>query len=197
MLDFVNKTRWKGNAKNSDEGNEGLARREKELDEWAERLRISLEDFKERRRLELVEPYSALIESQGRSPPAPAPVTSTSMDDVDEDPAVDVKKSFLPLRGLYASYVFGASLIAVTEVILVLVDLVRSKVAKRRRNRLWAPKGLRSLANAVLLGRSEEQMAEALGEEDTRDGKEGGNNVDEEDETYGALCFSRFHVACC
>lgn len=183
MLEFVNKTRWKRESKQGDEGNEGLLKREKELDEWAEKLRSALEDFKERRRLELVEPYAALIESEGRSDPAAE--QADSIDDDDIGPATAMKKSFLPLRGLYVSYVFGASLIAVADVILVLVDLVRSKVAKRRKNRLWAPKGLRSLANAVFFGRSGEQIAETLGEEDAREGKETGNGVDEEDEAYG------------
>lgn len=198
MLEFINKTRWKGESKKGDEGNEGLARREKELDEWAEKLRGALEDFKERRRLELVEPYSELIESQGQgqSVPAAAPATVTA-DDGEDDPAVDMKKSFLPLRGLFVSYVFGASLIAVADVILVLVDLVRSKVAKRRRNRLWAPKGLRALANAVVFGRSGEQLAETLGEEDARDTKDKGDGIDEEDEAYGAFEFALSLAAYC
>jgi hypothetical protein len=90
-----------------------------------------------------------------------------------------------PLRGLYVCYVFSASIVVVSEAILAVMDTVRQTTNKRRKNRLWAPKGLRQLARALFVEKSTEGDPRAFGE--TREVKE---VVTEEDGTgkYRKCC---------
>ncbi|KAK1223613.1 hypothetical protein PQX77_013510 [Marasmius sp. AFHP31] len=120
-LENINKHRWNRNASLD----ESLA---KELDVRIEHLRRELTTFKTSDRMMLLEPFKPLLSdeilssSEGRS---------------------------LPLRNLFISYVFGSNLIAMSESTLTLMETVQRTMAKRGRNRLWAPKGLRKLGSFV------------------------------------------------
>lgn len=112
-----------------------LSEQERELDSAAERLRGALVEFKETGRLRLLEPFEPHLGT----------------------PAA-------PLRGLYVCYVFSASIVVVSEAILVVTDTVRQTTNKRRQNRLWAPKGLRQLVRALFIEKRTEGDLRAYGE---------------------------------
>jgi hypothetical protein len=114
---------------------DALADQETKLDSAAESLRSALSEFKATGRLRLLEPFEPHLS------------------------AVDA-----PLRGLYVSYVFSASIVVVSEAILAVVDTVRETTSKRRKNRLWAPKGLRQLAHAFFIEKGAEGDLRAYGE---------------------------------
>jgi hypothetical protein len=128
---------------------DALSEQERELDSAAERLRGALAEFKESGRLRLLEPFEPHL----------------------GNPAA-------PLRGLYVCYVFSASIVVVSEAIIAVMDTVRQTTNKRRKNRLWAPKGLRQLARALFVEKTTEGDPRAFGE--TREVKE---VVTEEDGT--------------
>jgi hypothetical protein len=136
-----------------------LSEQERELDSAAERLRGALVDFKENGRLRLLEPFE------------PHLGTLTA-----------------PMRGLYVCYVFSASIVVVSEAVLAVMDTVRQTTNKRKKNRLWAPKGLRQLVHALFVEKSAEGDPRAYGE--TREVKE---VVPEEDGTgkYREYCASK------
>ncbi|KAI9441300.1 hypothetical protein H4582DRAFT_1367483 [Lactarius indigo] len=106
-----------------------------DLDSAAERLRGALVAFKETGRLRLLEPFEPHLGT----------------------PAA-------PLRGLYVCYVFSASIVVVSEAILAVMDIVRQTTDKRRKNRLWAPKGLRQLVHALFVEKHTEEDLRAYGE---------------------------------
>ncbi|KAH9050166.1 hypothetical protein EDB84DRAFT_1623276 [Lactarius hengduanensis] len=108
---------------------------ERELDSAAEHLRGALVAFKETERLRLLEPFEPHLGT----------------------PAA-------PLRGLYVCYVFSASIVVVSEAILAVMDTVRQTTDKRRKNRLWAPKGLRQLVHTLFIEKRTEEDLRAYGE---------------------------------
>lgn len=114
---------------------DGLVEQENRLEAAAERLRVALAKFKATERLRLLEPFEPHL---GTAVP--------------------------PLRGLYVCYVFSASIVVVSEAIQIVVETVREIVSKRRKNRLWAPKGLRQLAHAFFVEKSTEGDLRAYGE---------------------------------
>ena len=114
---------------------DALADQENKLDSAVESLRRALSEFKATGRLRLLEPFEPHLS------------------------AADA-----PLRGLYVSYVFSASIIVVSEAILTVAETVRETINKRRMNRLWAPKGLRQLAHAFFIEKSAEGDLRAYGE---------------------------------
>jgi hypothetical protein len=142
---------------------DALSEQERELDSAAERLRGALAEFKESGRLRLLEPFEPHL----------------------GNPAA-------PLRGLYVCYVFSASIVVVSEAIIAVMDTVRQTTNKRRKNRLWAPKGLRQLARALFVEKTTEGDPRAFGE--TREVKE---VVTEEDGTgkYRKCCAG--HLQSC
>ncbi|KAI0002456.1 hypothetical protein BJV74DRAFT_815934 [Russula compacta] len=113
----------------------GLVEQENRLEVAAERLRVALAKFKAAERLRLLEPFE--------------PHLSTALP---------------PLRGLYVCYVFSASIVVISEAIQIVVETVREITSKRRKNRLWAPKGLRQLAHAFFVEKSTEGDLGAYGE---------------------------------
>ncbi|THH16060.1 hypothetical protein EW146_g4511 [Bondarzewia mesenterica] len=129
LIDFVNKNRYHRNNANI------AADHDRGLDEATEQLKRALDEFKTKNRLMLLEPYRQLISS-----------TQTVQERMN-----------LPLRGLYVGYVFGGTLIVVAEVILALMEAVRTTSSKRKSNRLWAPKSLRTFVSVVLSKRDDEK----------------------------------------
>jgi len=108
---------------------------ENQLDSAAERLRGALAKFRATGRLRFMEPFEPHL---GTSAP--------------------------PLRSLYVCYVFSASIVVVSEAILKVAETVREITSKRRKNRLWAPKGLRQLAHALFVEKSTDGDLRAYGE---------------------------------
>ncbi|KAI0646345.1 hypothetical protein C8Q79DRAFT_909612 [Trametes meyenii] len=102
-----------------------------DLDKALTTLRSAIEDFKSDRRLILLEPYRAMF---------------------DKTEAGGVNK--LPLRALYFSYVFASNLIATSNGIVGLAEVVSETAAKRTKARLWAPKGLRAIGKLLRSGDS-------------------------------------------
>jgi hypothetical protein len=112
-----------------------LVEQEHRLDSAAERLRSALAEFKATGRLSLLEPFEPHLGSGNA-----------------------------PLRGLYVCYVFSTSIVVVSEAILTVVETVQRISSKHRKNRLWAPKGLRQLAHAFFIERSTEGDLRTYGE---------------------------------
>ncbi|KAI0300497.1 hypothetical protein B0F90DRAFT_1723438 [Multifurca ochricompacta] len=112
-----------------------LAEQGRRLDSAAERLRSALADFKASGRLRLLEPFEPHLGT-------PAP----------------------PLRALYMCYVYSASIVVVADAIIAVMETVQETTTKRKKNRLWAPKGLRQLAHAFLFEKSTEGDLRAYGE---------------------------------
>lgn len=99
-----------------------------QLDEACNSLDQALKDFKATKRLELLAPYQAVIDS-----------------------------AMPMLPGLHINYVYSASLVLVAEVTLSLMEYVRNILSRRSRNRLWAPTGLRAIAHALTRRQVEEE----------------------------------------
>ena len=156
FIDYINKNRYARGA------GAAAAEHTRALDEAAERLAHALEQFKTSGRLALLEPYKPLL---------------AGADTFDA-------RTRVPLRGLYVGYVFGASLIAVTEAVLALMDGVRATASKRSANRLWAPRSLRAVAGVLLSKRGD---GKDFGEEE----KVEEVKIEEaEERSYGALFLS-------
>ena len=102
---------------------------EENLDSASDKLRIALNNFKERG-------ADSVLGAYGQKPRADK-----------------------PLRGLYLGYVFCSTAIIIAEVVLPLVQTVAEISARRQRVRLWGPSSLRNMAKALFKGRrrSEEQ----------------------------------------
>jgi hypothetical protein len=115
---------------------DALIEQEHRLDTAAERLRETLAEFRATGRLRLLKPFEPHLGTEGA-----------------------------PLRGLYVCYVFSTSIVVVSEAILTLVETVQKINSKRRKNRLWAPKGLRQLAHAFFVEKSTEGDLRVYGEE--------------------------------
>lgn len=114
---------------------DALVEHEHRLDTAAERLRETLAEFKATGRLRLLKPFEPHLGTEGA-----------------------------PLRGLYVCYVFSTSIVVVSEAILTVAETLQKTSSKRRKNRLWAPKGLRQLAHAFFVEKSTEGDLRAYGE---------------------------------
>uniref|UniRef100_A0A0W0FWJ3 ER transporter 6TM N-terminal domain-containing protein n=1 Tax=Moniliophthora roreri TaxID=221103 RepID=A0A0W0FWJ3_MONRR len=121
VLESINKRRWTG--KQDTDG--ALA---KALDTSMEQLRMEIAAFKTQNRLVVLEPFMDLMNREVSKP---------------NDPG-------LPLRALFLSFVFLTTMLAVSESTLSLMGHVKATAMKRKRNRLWAPKGLRKLGNLLM-----------------------------------------------
>jgi hypothetical protein len=120
---------------------------EENLDSASDKLRIALNNFKERG-------ADSVLGAYGQKPRADR-----------------------PLRGLYLGYVFCSTAIIIAEVVLPLVQTVAEISARRQRVRLWGPSSLRNMAKALFKGRrrseeqtfgEEERNETYLDEEDTK-----------------------------
>lgn len=120
LLDGINMRRY--SRKGARESDQQLA----DLDAALERLRASLAEFKSSRRMQLLQPYEPVFED------------------------LKTKKGPVPFRGLYVSFVFAANLIVLSDSIIHLMELVQTTAGKRKKNRLWAPGGLRAIGKALL-----------------------------------------------
>lgn len=159
-LEHINRNRWgKRKAALDASTTEGL-------DTAVVRLQAALEEFKLTSRLQLLEPYKKLIHG--------------AMTRVEQDA--------LPLRSLYISYVFTSNLIATVEGVLGVMEMTRETNAKRKRNRLWAPKGLRAIGKIVGTKRTQGDVDGTFGEEPKPI-----EETMQDDETYSAfflaVCF--------
>ncbi len=114
---------------------DALVEQEHRLDSAAERLRDAVAEFKATGRLRLLKPFEPHLGTEGA-----------------------------PLRGLYVCYVFSTSIIVASEAILTVVETLQKVGSKRRKNRLWAPKGLRQLAHAFFVEKSAEGDLRVYGE---------------------------------
>ena len=147
-IDSINQHRWRLDKTKQEEC-------EKKFLEAQERLKIALQEFKETKRHMLIEPYMPLLKSN-----------------LTKD-----ERRTLPLRSLYLSYVFATNLIVVADVLLTFLSKVADTNKKRRKNRLWAPKGLRAIAK--IWGERPHEDEPSLGED--RSDK---SDADVKDELY-------------
>ncbi|KAI0339296.1 hypothetical protein BDW22DRAFT_1409168 [Trametopsis cervina] len=120
VLDGINTRRY------SRSGDKESEQQLKTLDVAIEHIQASLAEFKEDKRLLILQPFQDLIESAKNNNMGP-----------------------LPFRALYSAYVFAANLIIVSEAIENYMVYVQTVAAKRRKNRLWAPGGIRALVKAL------------------------------------------------
>ena len=120
-INLVNGRRWSRRA-DLDEQNI------RELDEAIQVLSSALFAFKDTKRKLLVEPYVPLIRGAKNRR----------------------EQEALPLRPLYIAFVFASNLTVVSNSTLRVMELVRDKIHKRTKNRLWIPKGLRMLGKLLL-----------------------------------------------
>jgi hypothetical protein len=129
-VNFVNTNRWRWGS-----SADALVEQEHGLDTAAERLRVTLAEFRVTGRLLLLKPFEPHLGTEGA-----------------------------PLRGLYVCYVFSTSIVVVSEAILTVVETLQKINSKRRKNRLWAPKGLRQLAHAFFVEKSTQGDLRVYGE---------------------------------
>lgn len=126
VLDGINTRRY--SRKGAKESDQHIT----DLDGALERLRAALDEFKTSRRLQLLHPFDAVLEDAKAQTPH------------------KLRPSSVPLRSLHISFVFAASLIVLADAIIALMEYVQLIAHKRRKNRLWAPGGLRALAKALM-----------------------------------------------
>jgi hypothetical protein len=120
LLDGINERRY------SRHGAKESEQHMKDLDAAIERLQQALASFKQDKRLDILKPFEGLIESAKQS-----------------------THVLLPMRGLYIAYVFAANLIVLAQAIDQYMLYIQGIAAKRRKNRLWAPGGLRAIVRAL------------------------------------------------
>jgi hypothetical protein len=120
-LDSVNDRRWHSDTEEDE-------RIQRDLQKSVDQLSTALGEFKDTKRQAFVDPYMDIIK-QARTPK---------------------EQEALPLRFLYLSLVFAANLIVFATGILAFMELVKDTMAKRKDNRIWAPKGLRTLGKLLL-----------------------------------------------
>lgn len=101
---------------------------EPDIDRQLDVLRNAMEDFKQNRRLEVLDPFQNIIKSFKDKTPPP--------------------------RALFYVFVFQANLVWVGEITIALLELLSETASKHPKARLWAPKRLRSLWK-VLAAKSE------------------------------------------
>lgn len=124
IIDVVNTKRY---ARGS---NAELDSRAAELDTTIEQLGSALTGFKDSDRLALLEPFRDILEAERARVPGDG-------------------KGEPPLRSLCIMYVFAANMVTAGEAIKALGEYVSTMTHKRRRNRLWAPKGLRMIGKVL------------------------------------------------
>ncbi|EKM50877.1 uncharacterized protein PHACADRAFT_151282 [Phanerochaete carnosa HHB-10118-sp] len=122
VLDGINTRRY------ARQGAEDSDQHLTDLDAAFERLRTALEEFKTSRRMQLLRPF----------------------DSCDARTSESLRPSAVPLRSLYISFVFATNLVVLTEAIAGLMEYVQLTAHKRKKNRLWAPGGLRALGRAIM-----------------------------------------------
>ncbi|KAI0320467.1 hypothetical protein OF83DRAFT_1053079 [Amylostereum chailletii] len=140
LVAFVNENRFNlpgGAVRNAD----GLSSCEARLDTVIERLQFSLDEFKNKRRSEVLQPYEPLLAAQ------------------------DAQPGVVPMRSLFVCYVFSASVISVAEAVLILMNRMRKLSAKRRRNRMWAPTLLHALTTFWKRGIDDSEKVDGEDEE--------------------------------
>lgn len=143
VLDSVNRKRW------SRRGDVDADQKVEQLADSLHRLRQSLTAFKETKRLQLVEPFQALLQStKGYKAGATAAP---------------------PLRTLFFSYVFAANMVTLAEGILIMMDSVLDTAMKRKKSRLWAPNSLRDLWKALFTRDATELDEQGAGEDQVPD----------------------------
>ncbi|KAH8103409.1 hypothetical protein BXZ70DRAFT_728472 [Cristinia sonorae] len=123
VLDSINTKRYSRN------GDADADKKVEQLADSMHHLRQALADFKETKRLQLVEPFQPLLEAtKGYKTGASAPP---------------------PLRTLFISFVFGANMVTLAEGVLNMMEFVLATASKRRRNRLWAPNSILAIFKAL------------------------------------------------
>jgi hypothetical protein len=109
LITHVNTTRW---WKSVDP--------EPDIDRRLDELRNAVEDFKQTRRLVVLDPFKGWT----------VPVQDETIG---------------PMRVLFDAFVFEANLVWAADAIIALLEVFSETAEKRPRARLWAPKSLRSL----------------------------------------------------
>lgn len=132
-LSHINTKRWRG--KNTER------QLSEALDEAQVHLQDTLEKFKSDDRLALLGPYKDLLSAV----------------------KTRAEAETLPLRSLYSCYVFAANLISTSQSTSSLLVYIQSTAARRTRNRLWAPTGLRAIGK--LFTHQGDQSDNVFGEE--------------------------------
>ncbi|KAJ7257147.1 hypothetical protein C8J57DRAFT_1136056 [Mycena rebaudengoi] len=124
-LDDVNAARWRGDAARQNAVEDAL-------DAALEALRKAVGEFEGEGRMELLKPFLPLLEAAAA-----------------QEANANAPEEELPLRSLFVVYVFAANVLAIAQATLGLMEAVRDVNAKRRKARLWAPTGLRSIWKLV------------------------------------------------
>ncbi|KAJ3778200.1 hypothetical protein FB446DRAFT_714691 [Lentinula raphanica] len=123
-LDNVNRHRWTQHP-------DVDAELTNELDHAYENLNTALKAFSENsenaKRMEFLKPFLALLQRQD----------GTALSKAEQEA--------LPFRSLFVAFVLGTNLVSLSEAVISMMNIVRSTIAKRHKNRLWAPKGLRKI----------------------------------------------------
>ncbi|KAJ4488072.1 hypothetical protein J3R30DRAFT_3433086 [Lentinula aciculospora] len=127
-LDNVNRHRW---TRHPDVDAE-LTR---ELDAAYESLTMALKEFTQdnqnAKRMHFIKPFLALLQKE------------------DGTMLTKAEQEALPFRSLFIAFVLGTNLVSLSEAVIAMMNIVRSTIAKRQRNRLWAPKGLRKIGKLL------------------------------------------------
>ncbi|KAJ3987146.1 hypothetical protein F5890DRAFT_1571904 [Lentinula detonsa] len=127
-LDNVNRHRW---TRHPDVDGELM----KELDAAYENLTATLEAFTQddenAKRMQFLKPFLALLQKE------------------DGTFLTKTEQEALPFRSLFVAFVFGTNLVSLSEAMIGMMNTVRSTIAKRQKNRLWAPKGLRKIGKLL------------------------------------------------
>ncbi|GJE92380.1 fusaric acid resistance protein-like domain containing protein [Phanerochaete sordida] len=126
VLDSINTRRY------ARQGDRESGARLAALDAALEQLRGALAAFQDVRRRALLAPFGGVLADARAAPPAA------------------LRPGALPLRSLYVSFVFAANLVVCADAVRGLMEYVQLTAHARRRNRLWAPGGLRALARALV-----------------------------------------------
>jgi hypothetical protein len=133
LLDSINERRY------SRHGAKESEQHMKNLDAAIERLQQALVSFKQDKRLGILKPFEGLFQSAKQNNQGP-----------------------LPLRALYVAYVFAANLIVLAQAIEQYMLYIQGIAVKRRKNRLWAPGGLRAIVKAL---KSKGDAGQVVGED--------------------------------
>ncbi|CCM03466.1 uncharacterized protein FIBRA_05599 [Fibroporia radiculosa] len=135
------------------------------LDVAQEELERSLKAFKNTDRFVILEPFGAILDLAGN----PA----------SDEGETKKRKGAAPLRALYIAYTFAVNVVVVSQGVNALAEVIGETARKRRRNRLWAPKGLRTIWN--VLSQKDGSTEEAVGEDPVRPEEEGEEYKEEKD----------------
>lgn len=126
-LEHANHSRWRPRARLP---SSSRADRVQLLD----KLRAELAEFKQTRRLMLIEPFSRFFDSRTGALIA------------------DVNSTRLSGRSLYVCFALQTSLCALADASIRLLERINTLEAKRTRRRLWWPRGLRHLGTLIVGG---------------------------------------------